>query len=122
MIVSSTFSKSSLYDLYCCILTIFFCVCTCSVTQLCPTLFVTMWTVPRQAPPSMGFPRQEYWNELLFPSSRDLPDTGIKPTSPAFAGEFLITEPPGKPHYYYRLVNCNVECFGHLSKICKLQS
>ena len=56
---------------------------------------------------SLGFPRQECWNELLLPPSGDLPDTGIKPTSPTFAGEFFTTEPPGKPHCYYRLVNCN---------------
>ena len=30
-----------------------------------------------QAPLSMGFPRQEYWSELPFPSSGDLPDPGI---------------------------------------------
>ena len=35
----------------------------------------------RQAPPSMEFSRQEYWNELPFPSPWDFPDPGIKPTS-----------------------------------------
>ena len=34
-----------------------------------------------QAPPSMGFSRQEYWSELPFPSLGDPPDPGIKPTS-----------------------------------------
>ena len=43
---------------------------------------VTQWTVARQAPLSMEFSRQEYWSGLLFPSQRDLPDPGIKPTSP----------------------------------------
>ena len=47
-------------------------------------LFATPWTVAYQAPPSMGFSRQEYWSELPFPSPRDLPDPGIKPGSPAF--------------------------------------
>ena len=42
-------------------------------------LFVTPWTVAYQAPPSMGFSRQEYWNELSFPSPGDLPDQRIKP-------------------------------------------
>ena len=47
----------------------------------------------------MGFPKQEYWSELLFPSPGDLPNPGIKPVSPALAGRFLITtEQPGKPH------------------------
>ena len=45
----------------------------------------------------MGFPRQEYWSELPFPSPWDLPDPGIKPASPALAGGFFTTEPPGKP-------------------------
>ncbi|CAN0560858.1 unnamed protein product, partial [Rangifer tarandus platyrhynchus] len=36
-------------------------------------------TVAHQAPLSMGFPRQEYWSGLSFPSPRDLPDPGLKP-------------------------------------------
>ena len=46
---------------------------------------------------SMGFSRQEYWSGLPFPSLGDLPNPGIKPTSPvspAFAGGFFTTEPP----------------------------
>ena len=43
--------------------------------------FATLWTVDRQVH-SMGFPRQEYWSELPYPSSRDLPDPGIEPASP----------------------------------------
>ena len=48
-----------------------------------------------QTPPSMGFPRQEYWRALPFPSPGDLPNPGIKPSSPALAGGFFTTEPPG---------------------------
>ena len=44
----------------------------------------------------MGFPRQEYWGRLPFPSPGELPDPGIKPISPALAGRFFTTEPPGK--------------------------
>ena len=44
----------------------------------------------------MGFPRQQCWSGLPFPFPGDLPDPGIKPTSPALAGEFITTEPPGK--------------------------
>ena len=44
-------------------------------------LFVTPWTVARQAPLSMELSRQEYWSELPFPPLGDLPDPGIKPTS-----------------------------------------
>ena len=57
-------------------------------------LFATPWTVDHQAPLSMGFPRQEYWSGLPFPSPGDLPDPGFKPTSPALAGGFFTTEPP----------------------------
>ena len=59
-------------------------------------LFVTPWTVAHQAPLSRESPKQEYWSGLPFPSPGDLPDPGIKPTSPALAGWFFITEPPGK--------------------------
>ena len=59
-------------------------------------LFVTLWTVAQQAPLSMGFPKQEYWSELPFPSPVDLPDSRIEPASPALAGRFFTTEPPRK--------------------------
>ena len=45
----------------------------------------------------MGFSRQEYWSGLPFPSPGDLPDAGMEPMSPALAGGFFTTEPPGKP-------------------------
>ena len=50
-----------------------------------------------QASLSMGFPRQEYWSGLPFPSPEDLPHPGIEPTPPALAGGFFTTEPPGEP-------------------------
>ena len=56
----------------------------------------TLWTGSLQAPLSMGFPRQEYWSWLPFPSLADLPDPGIKPASPALQVVSLPTEPPGK--------------------------
>ena len=45
--------------------------------------FATPWTIACQAPLSTGFPRQEYWDRLLFTSPRDLSDPGIKSMSPA---------------------------------------
>ena len=45
----------------------------------------------------MGFPRQEYWSGLPFPSPGDLPDPGIKLSSPALADRVFTAEPPGKP-------------------------
>ena len=62
----------------------------------CVQLFAIPWTVAHQAPLSIGFSRQEYWSGLPFPSPGDLPDSRIKPTSPALAGGFFTTEPPGK--------------------------
>ena len=59
-------------------------------------LFVTPWTVGHQAPPSMGFPRQEYWSGLPFPSPGYLPDPGIEPRPPALQADALTSEPPGK--------------------------
>ena len=61
------------------------------VARSCPTL-ATPWTVAHQAPLSVGFSRQEYWNGFPFPSPGDLPDPGIKlpyPVSPALAGDSL---------------------------------
>ena len=63
--------------------------------------FVTPWTISHQVPLSMGFSRQEYWSKLPFPSPGDLPNLGIQPVSPvspALAGGFFATEPPGKSH------------------------
>ena len=49
----------------------------------------------------MEFSRQEYWSRLPFPTPGDLPDPGIEPASPvspALAGRFFTTAPPGKPN------------------------
>ena len=61
------------------------------VAKSCPTL-ATPWTVAHQAPLSMGFSRQEYWNGLPFPSPRDLPNPGIEPRSPALQADDLPTD------------------------------
>ena len=55
--------------------------------------FWTPWSVAHQAPLSMGFPRQEYWSGLPFPSLEDLPDPGLEPVSSELAGGFFTTEP-----------------------------
>ena len=72
-------------------------------TQSCPTL-CNSWTVAYQALLSMEFSRQEYWSGYPFPSPRDLPDSGIKPRSPAFQADYLTSESPGKAkfcHMFY---------------------
>jgi len=50
----------------------------------------------------MGFPRQEYWKRLPLPSLGNHPNPGIKPASPALAGEFFTIEPPGKAQIPHR--------------------
>ena len=67
--------------------------CCCLVAKL----FATPWTIADQAPLFMGFPRQEYWNELPFPSPGGFHDTGIEPKSFALAGGFSTAKTPGKP-------------------------
>ena len=57
---------------------------------------MTPWTATCQASLSMGFPREEYWSGLPFPSSGNLPDPGIKPRSPTLQADPLPSEPPGK--------------------------
>ena len=59
-------------------------------------LFATPWTVAYQAPPPMGFSRQEYWSGLPFPSPGDLPNPGIEPESSTLSADALLSEPPGK--------------------------
>ena len=71
-------------------------------------LFVNPWIVARQVPLSMEFSRQEYWSRLPFPIAGDLPNPGIEAASlasPALAGRFLTTVPPGKPVTDYRGVS-----------------
>ena len=58
---------------------------------------MTPWTVAHQAPPPMGFSRQEYWSGSPWPSPGDLPNPGIELRSPALQADSLPSEPPGKP-------------------------
>ena len=70
------------------------CVCVCARVPSVMSDSVTPWTADHQAPLSMEFSRQEYWNGLPFPTPEDLPVVGIKLVSlmsPALAGGFFIT-------------------------------
>ena len=58
-------------------------------------LFATLWN--RQAPPSMGFSRQEYWSGLPFSSPGDPPDPGTEFRSPTLQANSLPSEPPENP-------------------------
>jgi len=61
----------------------------------------TPWTIAHQFPLAMEFFRQEYWIGLPFQTPGGPPDPGIQPVSPAspaLAGGFFTTFPPGKPN------------------------
>ena len=75
------------------------CVCVCYLLS-CVQLSATPWTEAHQAPLSMGFPRQESWSGLPFPSPGDLPYPGIKPRCPGLQADSLLSETPGKPQEY----------------------
>ena len=55
------------------------------------------WTVACQAPLSIEFSKQEYWNGLPCPSPRDLPELVIKPRSLTLQADSLPSEPQGSP-------------------------
>ena len=65
-------------------------------------LSATPWTIAHQAPLSLEFSRQGYWNGLPFSVPVDLPNSGIEDTSlisPALAGRYIFTTvSPGKPY------------------------
>ena len=61
-----------------------------------------------QAPLSTGFPRQEYWSTLRFPSSGDLHNPGTEPVSPELADRFFTTEPAGFQSYDYTDTFCHL--------------
>ena len=66
---------------------------------------MTPWTAAYQAPPSMGFSRQEYWSGVPFPPPGDLPDPGIKLKSPALkTGSYHLSH-QGSPAVHLMLCN-----------------
>ena len=73
----------------------------------------TLWTVSHQAPLSMGFSRQEYWNGLPCPPPGHPPHPGFKPVYPKLAGGVFTTEPAGKPrdaqYPHFKVVNRGTE-------------
>ena len=58
-------------------------------------LCATPQMAAHQAPPSLGFSRQEYWSGLPFPSPGNLPNPGTEPVSAALRADSLLSEPPG---------------------------
>ena len=80
--------------------------CCGSITKLC-TILATPWTAACQAPMSIGFFRQEYWNGLPFPSPADILNPGIEPLSPALQADSLATESPWKPKALENSFHCD---------------
>ena len=66
------------------------------VTQSCDHSLI-LWTVACQAPPSMGFSRQEYWSGLPFPSPGDLLDPGIDSDLPHYGQTLYHLSHQGLP-------------------------
>ena len=96
-----------------------FTVCVCVLTQLCLILRDPTGTITHKAPLSIGSSKQESWSGLPFPPPGDLPDPGIKPSSPvspALAGRFFTTEPPGKSSDMLYVVS---KCCSVNEKMCK---
>ena len=75
----------------------------------CVQLFVTLWTVACQAPPSMGFSRQEYWSRLPRPPPGDLPDLRIElasPAAPALQADSLALSHRGSLYLKAKVLFC----------------
>ena len=83
---------------------------------------VTPWTIALQHPLSMGFPRQEYWSGLPFPSPGDLPDPGIEPRSPHCGQTLYLLSHHIKnineilrfstcTEYFYSVINSNSDVY-----------
>ena len=77
----------------------------------------------------MGFPRQEYWSGLPFPPPGHLPDPVtelVSPMSPALAGGFLTTKPPGKSYmlaYYHTMQFLSLSSCGQIAQcVCTYNS
>ena len=87
------------------------CVIVVLATKLCLTLCDTMNCSPSGSSVP-GIFQQEYWSGLPFPSPGGLSGPGIEPhMSPALAGKFFTTEPPGKPWGRMGTYLCMAESF-----------
>ena len=83
-------------------------VCLLFSFKLCLTLLWTPWTIARQDPLFMAFPRKEYWSGLPFPSPEDLPDPKIEPTCPELQEDSLLLTHQGSHRsvYTFRQKHC----------------
>ena len=77
------------------------CFCSCMLSCSVTPNSLTPWTAACQASLYMWFSRYGYWRRLPFPTPGHLPDPRTEAVSPALAGEFFSTEPPGKPPFAF---------------------
>ena len=77
-----------------------FCFCLSLSCSVVSNSFGTPRTVAHQTSLFMGFPGQEYWSRLPFPSPGDLLDPGVEPISPTLAGDSLSPRKPRNRHYF----------------------
>ena len=79
--------------------------------------FATPWTVARQAPLSMGFPRQKYWSGLPFPSPGDLPDAGLNPDLPHWQADSLpLSHQESPSSAFTSSLTEHLSCIGHFAE------
>ena len=88
--------------------------CCYLVAKSCPTLFVTPWTVARQAPLFMGFPGQEYWSGLPLPSAGNVPNPRMEVVSLVLQMDSLLLSHQGSP-------SCPLPSFKRIHKSLSLQ-
>ena len=75
------------------------CCCCCLVASVkYEDLHATLWTAACQAPLSMGFSREDYWRGWPGTHPGDLPDSEIKPRSPALWADSLPLSHQGSPY------------------------
>ena len=89
---------------------------SCEIKVLVVFDSATPWTVAHQAPLSMEFSRQKYWNELPFPPPGDLSDPGIKHGSPILQADSLLVMSPGGlpvPVVNSEFISCNFYSESH---------
>ena len=81
----------------------------------CVQLFETLWAVTCQAPPSMGFSKQEYWRGLPYPSPGHLPDTGIESASLISPAVSLMSPAIIKQRHYFANKGSTSQSYGFSS-------
>ena len=89
------------------------CMCVCVAIFSCQDSFETQWTVAHQARQFMGFPRQECWDGLAFPSAGDLPYPWIEPVPLLHCRQILYHWATRKTHILYIYTHTHTHTHTH---------